>query len=300
MALRLFKTEKHPTRIAINDVDTFVIGGTFFLDFSRPLELRRWLGVGPATGAFVPVIHERERTGGYVVGIERDNPYFSDIRKLWKQRYPSDPPAPESIALTMPEVRHCVAYSGNTEVRTFPLILIFGREYNSSGPLIPNIGKYDFRESRGASFWNRTYALIARACPGSGQLKQNCSDLGASPLVFANVSPQSIPNQVASKEAIREDIPPSLISDHLNQVFDLPIIQRVQVVLLSVGSVPNASLVLDVVTSKCRSRGIHLITLPYLGSRSSNRDVEKFLSDEDRSALQRIMSRFFASKRNEG
>lgn len=98
MALRLFKVETHPTRIAISDVDTFVIGGVFFLDFSRPLELRRWLGVGPAIGAFVPVVHEAEKAGGYVVGIERDNPYFSDIRELWRQRYPSPSPQPNSVA----------------------------------------------------------------------------------------------------------------------------------------------------------------------------------------------------------
>ena len=96
MALRLFKIDKYPTRIAISDVDTFVVGGAFFLDFSRPLELRRWLGVGPAIAAFVPVIHEGEKAGGYVVGIERGNPYFDDIRELWRQRHPSAAPAPEA------------------------------------------------------------------------------------------------------------------------------------------------------------------------------------------------------------
>ena len=183
---------------------------------------------------------------------------------------------------------------------TFPLLLVFGREYNSSGPLIPNIGKYDFRESRGASFWNRTYTLIARACPGSGQLKQRCSDLGSSPLVFANVSPQSIPNQVNAKDTIRADISPSRISDHLQQVFSLPIIERVQVVLLSIGCVPYfPPSILDSVTSQCSARHMHLVKLPYLGSRSSNREVDEALSDEDRSAIRRIISTFFAST-NEG
>ena len=98
MALRLFKLEKYPARVAVSDVDTFVVGGAFFLDFSRPLELRRWLGVGPVIAALVPVIHEGERTGGYVVGLERGNPYFGDIRELWRQRHPAKAPEPEALA----------------------------------------------------------------------------------------------------------------------------------------------------------------------------------------------------------
>jgi hypothetical protein len=44
------------------------------------------------------VVHERERNGGYVVGVEASNPYFGDIRELWKLRYPSDTPPPASEA----------------------------------------------------------------------------------------------------------------------------------------------------------------------------------------------------------
>jgi hypothetical protein len=98
VALRLFKTEQHPNRIAVSEVDTFVIGGIFFLDFSRPLQLRRWLGVGPAIGALVPVVHEGEKTGGYAVAIDQSNPYFGDIRELWKQRYPAEAQAPARAA----------------------------------------------------------------------------------------------------------------------------------------------------------------------------------------------------------
>ena len=184
-------------------------------------------------------------------------------------------------------------------MRRFPLLLIFGREYNSTGSVMPTIGKYDFGESRGPSFWNRTYTLIARACPGSTPLKQRCINLGSSPLVFSNVFPQSIPNQVNAKDTIRADISPSRISDHLKQVFDQQIVERVRVVLLSVGCVPNLPCIRDLVTSHCRSRNMYLITLPYLGSRSSNRDLDEALSDDDRSAIRPIISAFFAST-NEG
>lgn len=91
----LFRHEKYPKRIGICASDTFVVGGAFFLDFSRPLIVRRYLGVGPVAGIFVPVIHEGEREGTYVVDVGRDNAYFEDIQELWKQRYPSKAPPPE-------------------------------------------------------------------------------------------------------------------------------------------------------------------------------------------------------------
>lgn len=98
MALRLFKVENHPKRIAVCDVDTFVVGGAFFLDFSRPLQLRRWLGVGPVTAALVPVVHEGQSTGHHVVEVHRGNPYFADIRELWRTRYPLAPRPPAARA----------------------------------------------------------------------------------------------------------------------------------------------------------------------------------------------------------
>jgi hypothetical protein len=61
----------------------------FFLDFSRPIERVRWLGkrnrvFGPTVGLLVPIVHLSEKTGGYVFGIDRGQPYFKDIPKLWR------------------------------------------------------------------------------------------------------------------------------------------------------------------------------------------------------------------------
>lgn len=95
MTPRLFKIDAHPRRIAICASESFITGGAFFLDFSRPLISRRYLGVGPVAGIFVPVIHEGEREGTFLVDVARDNAYFEDIQELWRQRFPSTPPPPE-------------------------------------------------------------------------------------------------------------------------------------------------------------------------------------------------------------
>ena len=94
MTPRLFKIDSHPKRIAICASESFVVGGAFFLDFSRPLILRRYLGVGHVVGIFVPVIHEGEREGTYLVDVGKDNAYFADIQELWRQRFPSSAPPP--------------------------------------------------------------------------------------------------------------------------------------------------------------------------------------------------------------
>jgi hypothetical protein len=103
MALRLFDLPGHPHQVAASDTDSFVPGGTFFLDFSRPLEHRRWFGVanrwiGIPLAVFMPVVHEGERNGGYVVGVQRSDPNFALVRALWKERYPSKRPSPSTEA----------------------------------------------------------------------------------------------------------------------------------------------------------------------------------------------------------
>lgn len=62
-ALKLVAFEDQPGRIAATKVDATVPDGQFFLDFTRPLEVIRWLGtrnrfVGLAVGLLVPVIHQ--------------------------------------------------------------------------------------------------------------------------------------------------------------------------------------------------------------------------------------------------
>lgn len=89
MPLQLIRLESHPHEFAATKVGSVVPDGAFFLDFSRPLERQRWLGIGPTLGLFVPVVHQGEQTGGYVVSVRRGAAYFADIQKLWRQRHPS-------------------------------------------------------------------------------------------------------------------------------------------------------------------------------------------------------------------
>ncbi len=97
MALRLLELPEQPAQIAVSDVGAFIADGTFFLDFSRPLEpRRRWYG--SVVAILVPVIHQGEHNGGYVIGVHRSDPAFDELRMLWKARYPTERTPPTQIA----------------------------------------------------------------------------------------------------------------------------------------------------------------------------------------------------------
>lgn len=105
MALQLIKLPAFPSEneIAVTKVDGVIPDGTFFLDFSRPLERLRWLGVhnrwiGFTSGIFVPVVHQGEDNGGFVIGVSSGEPYFTDLQVLWKKHYPAKRSPPTTKA----------------------------------------------------------------------------------------------------------------------------------------------------------------------------------------------------------
>ncbi|BAN34286.1 hypothetical protein SCD_n00437 [Sulfuricella denitrificans skB26] len=94
MPLTLIAFDNSSSRFAVTKVGATVPDGRFFLDFTRKLEVIRWFGIrnryiGPAVDLLVPVIHEAEKLGGYVIGVNVGDPYFQDLRKLWEARFPS-------------------------------------------------------------------------------------------------------------------------------------------------------------------------------------------------------------------
>lgn len=106
MALTLFKLPSHPNEIAVSKIGSFVENGLFFLDFSRPLEIVRWLGVrnrwiGFPVALGVPIVHQGQLQSEFNASVFRTEPYFADIRELWRQRYPQKrtPPATETDGL---------------------------------------------------------------------------------------------------------------------------------------------------------------------------------------------------------
>lgn len=103
MAITLFELEDFPNRVAISKANDYQINGTFFLDFSKPLTVVRWFGkindvFGIAVGLRVPVIHQSENVGGYVISCHANDSQYKTIKKLWKSNYPTANPKVEKEA----------------------------------------------------------------------------------------------------------------------------------------------------------------------------------------------------------
>jgi hypothetical protein len=80
MAVRLFKLGGHRNQIAVSGISASVTGGTFFLDFSRPLESHA-SPFGRVISLLVPVVHQGEHNGGYIIGVHRNDPAFKELRR---------------------------------------------------------------------------------------------------------------------------------------------------------------------------------------------------------------------------
>lgn len=95
MSLTVYGFKDYPNLLAVTKTDAPLEECVFFLDFTRPISKRRWLGfgkygilnnwIGPLVGLGAPVVHAGEVTGGYIISVHITDPYFFDVIKWWKQ-----------------------------------------------------------------------------------------------------------------------------------------------------------------------------------------------------------------------
>jgi len=103
----LYQVPGFPEQVGISKVSPPVTGGAFFLDFSRPIQaVKKFLGkrndrFGTVTELHVPILHQGQSptdTNRLVIGVRSRDPCFSQIRDLWKEKYPSAASPPSSVA----------------------------------------------------------------------------------------------------------------------------------------------------------------------------------------------------------
>ena len=91
--ITLFKLPAYPNANefvvsnTVHSVEQLDPNRVFLLDFSRPLQKRRRFGF--LVGLLVPVIHQTQEVGAFVIGCTAGDPYFKDIQKFWKKYYPA-------------------------------------------------------------------------------------------------------------------------------------------------------------------------------------------------------------------
>jgi len=96
--LLLLQLAAHPGEIAAAKLDHSLPERPFFLDFSRPLLRQRFCGlwnrwIGMTLALQVPIIHEGESAAQHVITVDRIDPYFKELQRLWQERHPAARPA---------------------------------------------------------------------------------------------------------------------------------------------------------------------------------------------------------------
>lgn len=124
---------------------------------------------------------------------------------------------------------------GSTLQRDHPLILVIGREPNTSRPIVGDHGTYDFDEYPRCAFWNVSYSLIGEVVDtATRELKSACRRARSSPIVYGDALPIGLPNHVRNKADARRSVVTPLIEKHVGSIFAFdPVISRTRVVLLS-------------------------------------------------------------------
>ena len=195
---------------------------------------------------------------------------------------------------------HVILYLGKTLELRFPLILILGREYNSSsinngkGDVIYKVADYDFNKSRHSTFWNRAYGFVGR-CYGEA-IKRHCRNKEASPIIFSNSLPHAIKDVISTpkKDRLRMQIPEQSISSHVENMFNQHIINRVRIVVLSgIGDNSIYGKATSKIITKCKERKIPYFAMEYLASRLSNEKIDGSVSQADKERIRNIVKSFY-------
>lgn len=87
--LKLFQVFERPSIVLVSKLDVPMWECRFVLDFQRPLQRLRWLGIRNArmglTIAYgVPVLHLSETNGQLIATVCRRSPWFRVVTLLWR------------------------------------------------------------------------------------------------------------------------------------------------------------------------------------------------------------------------
>ena len=92
MSLTIYSFHDHPHEFAVTKINAPLEQCVFLLDFTRPLKKWRQLfgrktRIGITVALIVPIIHQGEKEGGFLIGVDKSDPYFADLLKLWNKHY---------------------------------------------------------------------------------------------------------------------------------------------------------------------------------------------------------------------
>lgn len=186
-----------------------------------------------------------------------------------------------------------ISIFSETASRTFPLILVIGREPNTDLAISADVGPYDFRMYPYCGFWNISYKMVANEADlKTRDLKNLCIQHHSSPIAYTDALPIGLPYGVQDKNRYRNEIPKTEIKKHITNIFaHLAIIGRVQLVVLSGLHDSGFKCSKNLISDECKARKIMCINVPFFYGVNSQL-IQAALREQDQKLIRAIVEQF--------
>lgn len=186
-----------------------------------------------------------------------------------------------------------ISIFSETASRSFPLILVIGREPNTALAISADVGLYDFRMYPRCGFWNISYKMVAhKADLSTSDLKSLCIQRHSSPIIYTDALPIGLPYGVRYKDMYRSKILETQIKQHITNIFaHFALIARVQLVVLSGLHDSGFKCSKKLISQECQDRDIMCINVPFFHG-VNNKLIQAALKEQDRKLIRAIVEQF--------
>lgn len=129
-----------------------------------------------------------------------------------------------------------ILYYDKTIRKRFPLILIVGREPNSTIPFNNKLGHYNLAKKKGGWHWKRTHKYVGEIA-GIKDFRKRCIKSKQSPLIYTDISPKPMKHHQKGKKKTRLEITEKEFKEHIDNIFSQKaVMKRVKLVILGIGN----------------------------------------------------------------
>ncbi|WP_283624724.1 hypothetical protein [Clostridium butyricum] len=186
------------------------------------------------------------------------------------------------------ETHPIISVYGNAELRDFPIILVVGREPNTSSKFVNTVGNYDFDKAPRCGFWNISYGIIGEIINETWnckELKDKFRKQGNSFIAYTDLSPEPIEDLVPGnlKNKKRKDINLVHYEKHISNILSHEnLINRVELIIFSGLDKNNVQFeALDILKKALIDKNKIFIEVPFFYGSNKNKIKMKINNEYD-------------------
>lgn len=163
------------------------------------------------------------------------------------------------------------------------LLMVVGREPNSSQKYGDHIGEFWLDEPGVGHFWKVTHTILGDLIGyDQGQdLKKKVIENNFSPITFTNFSPKPLESTEDDVPAKRNQIDDEQIRNHIQSIFEKDLIHRVDLFILAVGDREELQVNEKTFRRNAETHGIDVVKTPFMDARLKNEILDSLESEKE-------------------